>query len=77
LVPHLLRTAAGDVVELPVEWATDARVQFVKEPDVNWSMQIQGPDAGMAVFEVELEAAHTYGGLWIAVWHPMASDRLS
>ena len=31
----------------------------------------------MEVFRAEFDAAHRYGGLWIAVWHPFVSGRMS
>jgi proteasome lid subunit RPN8/RPN11 len=31
----------------------------------------------MRVYMAEFEAAHRYGGMWIAVWHPTVSGRLA
>lgn len=40
-------------------------------------MPIRSPDVATAVFEAEFEAAWKHGGLWICVWHPFLSGRLS
>ena len=40
--------------------------------------QILPPERAMEVFMAEFEAARTVGGaLWIGVWHPFVSGRLS
>ena len=31
----------------------------------------------MEVFRAEFDAAHKYGGIWVAVWHPFVSGRMS
>jgi hypothetical protein len=31
----------------------------------------------MEVFREEFDVAYKYGGLWVSVWHPFASGRLS
>jgi peptidoglycan/xylan/chitin deacetylase (PgdA/CDA1 family) len=74
-VPYVLRTAAGEIVELPVDWANDDWPQFANTVDLDWRTPTRSPERGYEVFEAELDAALAYGGLWIAVWHPFVSGR--
>lgn len=76
-VPYLLSTEAGDVIELPSDWTLDDWPQYVHAPDFDFGMPIKAPEDAMKVFMAEFEAAWTYGGLWIAVWHPFVSGRPS
>jgi peptidoglycan-N-acetylglucosamine deacetylase len=74
-VPYVLSTAAGEIVELPVDWANDDWPQFANTMDLDWRTPTRSPERGYEVFEAELDAALAYGGLWIAVWHPFVSGR--
>ncbi len=77
-VPYVLETGLGDLVELPVSWATDDWPPYVHAPDLGYMFPPQPPDRAMEVFMAEFEAfRHSPGGLWIAVWHPFVSGRLS
>lgn len=76
-VPYLLRTRAGDVVELPSHMAMDDWPHFVHSFDVDYQMPIKSPDEAMNCYWAEFESAWRHGGLWIAVWHPFVSGRLS
>jgi peptidoglycan/xylan/chitin deacetylase (PgdA/CDA1 family) len=76
-VPYQLHTKFGDLVELPIEWATDDWPQYVQSADLNYMMPIRSPDRAMEVFMAEFDAAWEHGGLWIATWHPFVSGRLS
>lgn len=76
-VPYVLSTAEGEVIELPSDWTLDDWPQYAHAPDFHFSMPTRSPDNAMQVFLAEFEAAWTYGGLWIAVWHPFVSGRLS
>ena len=40
-------------------------------------MPIKSTQQALQVFKEEFAAAWTYGGLWVAVWHPFLSGRLS
>ncbi len=40
-------------------------------------MPIRAPVRAMEVFRAEFEAAYEYGGLWVSMWHPFVSGRLS
>jgi peptidoglycan/xylan/chitin deacetylase (PgdA/CDA1 family) len=76
-VPYVLETDAGEVLELPVDWATDDWPQYVQSVEFGYMMPIRSPDRGMEVFRAELDAAVEYGGMFIATWHPFVSGRLA
>ncbi len=70
-VPYVLSTSAGEIVELPVDWANDDWPQFANTMDLDWRTPTRAPERGYEVFEAELDAALAYGGLWIAVLAPV------
>jgi len=77
-VPYMLKTDAGEIMEMPVSWATDDWPPYVHSPDLDYQFQILPPDRAMEVFMAEFEALRSNpGGLWIGVWHPFVSGRLS
>ena len=75
--PYLLRTPKGDLVELPSETANDDWTHYAHVPDLEYIMQIRAPQVAEQVYRAEFEAAYRHGGLWISVWHPSISARLS
>jgi len=76
-VPYLLRTNAGELVELPSSWALDDWPQYMHSIDLDFQMPIQSPQRAVEVFKAEFDAAWEYGGLFIPVWHPFLSGRLA
>lgn len=76
-VPYLLRTSAGELVELPSSWALDDWPQYMHSIDIDFQMPIQSPQRAVEVFKAEFDAAWEYGGLFIPVWHPFLSGRLA
>lgn len=76
-VPYLLRCAAGDILELPSEWANDDWSHFAVAPDLDYAVQVRSPASAGEVYRAELDAARRHGGLWIAVWHPNVSGRVA
>ncbi len=77
-VPYILKTGKGEIVELPANWATDDWPPYVHSIDLNYVMQVMAPDRAMEIFMAEFEAMRTAGGgLWIGIWHPFVSGRLS
>ena len=77
-VPYILHAGGGELVELPSSWALDDWPPYVHSMDLNYMFQIMSPDRAMEVFMAEFEAMRTAGGgLWIGVWHPFVSGRLS
>jgi peptidoglycan-N-acetylglucosamine deacetylase len=51
--------------------------QFVHSIDLKYMMPMKSAEKGMEVFREEFDVAYKYGGLWVSVWHPFASGRLS
>jgi peptidoglycan-N-acetylglucosamine deacetylase len=77
-VPYILDNGKGEIVELPSSWALDDWPPYVHSIDLNYMFQIMSPDRAMETFMAEFEAMRTCGGgLWIGVWHPFVSGRLS
>ena len=77
-VPYVLETEKGELVELPANWATDDWPPYVHSIDLNYVMQIMAPERAMESFLAEFEAMRQAGGgLWIGIWHPFVSGRLS
>jgi peptidoglycan/xylan/chitin deacetylase (PgdA/CDA1 family) len=77
-VPYILKTGKGEIVELPSSWALDDWPPYVHSIDLNYMFQIMSPNRAMETFMAEFEAMRTVGGgLWIGVWHPFVSGRLS
>ncbi|MEM9431929.1 MAG: polysaccharide deacetylase [Pseudomonadota bacterium] len=77
-VPYVLAPPEGELVELPVSWATDDWPPYVHSIDLDYMFQVMAPDRAMEVFMAEFEAMRRAGGgLWIGVWHPFVSGRLS
>lgn len=77
-VPYILAPPEGELVELPVSWATDDWPPYVHSIDLDYMFQILPPDRAMEIFMAEFNAMRRAGGgLWIAVWHPFVSGRLS
>lgn len=76
-IPYVLRTQAGEVIELPSHWAMDDWPHYTHAPDMHYMMPIKSPNEAMNVFMAEFEAMYEHGGLWVTVWHPFVSGRLS
>lgn len=78
-VPYLLEVPGkGRLMELPVSWATDDWPPYVHAPDLDYMFQLLPPKRAMEVFLAEFEALRQCpGGVWIGVWHPFVSGRLS
>lgn len=77
-VPYILAPPEGELVELPVSWATDDWPPYVHSIDLNYMFQLLPPDRAMEVFMAEFNAMRRAGGgLWIGIWHPFVSGRLS
>lgn len=77
-VPYILKSKGKEIVELPSSWALDDWPPYVHSIDLNYMFQIMAPDRAMESFMAEFEAMRTAGGgLWIGVWHPFVSGRLS
>lgn len=76
-VPYVLQARSGEVIELPLHDASDDWPQYAENWDLRYHAPIRPPARGIETFRAEFEAAWEHGGLWIAVWHPFVSGRLS
>lgn len=76
-IPYLLKTANGELVELPTHWGVDDWPPYVHSLELDYVMQVMSPARAMEGFREEFEAAYEAGGLWIGVWHPFVSGRLA
>jgi len=76
-VPYVLRNDAGQVIELPSHIGLDDWPHFQTSRELNYRATIKPPEQAMAVYAAEFDAMWEYGGLWIGVWHPFLSGRLS
>jgi peptidoglycan/xylan/chitin deacetylase (PgdA/CDA1 family) len=76
-VPYLLRNGRGEVIELPSHIALDDWPHFQTSRELDYRATIKPPDQAMAVYAAEFDAMLEHGGLWIGIWHPFLSGRLS
>jgi peptidoglycan/xylan/chitin deacetylase (PgdA/CDA1 family) len=76
-IPHLIQGTRGQLVELPTDWTLDDWPYYMHNKDFGFVMPISAPARAMEVFRAEFDAAHTYGAMWISVWHPFLSGRLA
>jgi peptidoglycan-N-acetylglucosamine deacetylase len=74
-IPYLLQDASGALLELPTQWTLDDWPYYMHNRDFNYMMPISAPQRALEVYRSEFDAAWTYGGLWISVWHPFLSGR--
>jgi peptidoglycan-N-acetylglucosamine deacetylase len=66
-IPYLLTDGARTAVELPTDLSLDDWTQYVCLKDFGYMLPIASPQRAMEVFRAEFDAAHKYGGIWVAV----------
>ena len=76
-VPYLLSDGARSLVELPTDISLDDWTQYVCLKEFGYMLPIASPQRATEVFQAEFDAVHKYGGIWVAVWHPFVSGRMS
>lgn len=78
-VPYLLtsRNRAGSILEIPQFIANDDYPQFMHNWDFGIEMTIQPPSRARDVYLEEFEAQYESRGMWLTVWHPFLSGRVS
>lgn len=76
-IPYLMRTAGGELYEVPPHWGNDDWPAFAHYEEIGYMMPVRSPSAGLAAFFEEFEAAYEAGGLWMPVWHPFLTGRLA
>ncbi|MEM7177880.1 MAG: polysaccharide deacetylase [Pseudomonadota bacterium] len=76
-VPYLLSGESGELVELPSHMALDDWPHFQMSRDFAYRAGVKAPEQALAVYRAEFDAMWQFGGLWIGIWHPFLSGRLS
>lgn len=76
-VPHLLRCAAGDLIELPGNWQLDDWPHFVHNDDMDYMMTIKAPREAMECYMAEFEAMWEHRGHWVNCFHPFCSAQVA
>ena len=76
-VPMVFDNGESTLVELPVPASMDDYNQYVSSRAFDYLMKVSSPQSAMEVFRAEFDVMWEYGGLWVAVWHPAVSGRLS
>ena len=76
-LPYVMRTEAGEVMELPVHWGTDDWPPFAHYEEIGYLMPVRGPSDGLRGFFEEYAAQMEAGGFWMAIWHPFLTGRLA
>jgi peptidoglycan/xylan/chitin deacetylase (PgdA/CDA1 family) len=76
-VPYLLDTPKGRLVELPSHWGCDDYPQYAHTPELDYAVPVKAPQEAMRNYMDEFEAHYAHGGMWIAVWHPFLTGRLT
>jgi peptidoglycan/xylan/chitin deacetylase (PgdA/CDA1 family) len=76
-LPCLISNGSRHLVELATDLSLDDWTQYACFRDFGWMLPIASPERAMEVFRAEFDAAWSHGGMWIAVWHPFVSGRLS
>ncbi|MEP4195278.1 MAG: polysaccharide deacetylase [Aliishimia sp.] len=76
-IPHALRTAQGQLYEMPVHWGTDDWPPFAHYDEIGYMMPVRGPSDGLRGFWEEFEAQYAAGGFFMLIVHPFLSGRLA
>lgn len=76
-IPYLLSNGEASLVELSTHYAMEDWAHYMVGRDFNYMMPIKAPSHAMDVFRAEFDAAWRHGGLWVTVWHPFLSGRVS
>lgn len=76
-IPYLMKTAKGELYEMPVHWGTDDWPPFAHYDEIGYMMPVRGPSAGLAGFWEEFEAQYEAGGFFMLIVHPFLTGRLA
>jgi len=76
-VPYLMRTDAGELMEMPPHWGNDDWPPFAHFEQIGYLMPVRSPSEGIRNFVEEFEAAYEAGGFWMPVLHPFLTGRLA
>lgn len=75
--PYVIENGAGELVEIPSDMAADDWMHFVSLKDFGWTRPIMAPERGFEVYRADFDSAWRHGGMWIGVWHPFVSGKMS
>ncbi|MDJ0614824.1 MAG: polysaccharide deacetylase [Rhizobiaceae bacterium] len=76
-IPYLMKTADGELYEMPVHWGTDDWPPFAHYDEIGYMMPVRGPSAGLQGFWEEFEAQYEAGGFFMLIVHPFLTGRLA
>jgi peptidoglycan-N-acetylglucosamine deacetylase len=76
-VPYVLKTQAGELIEIPVHWGNDDWPVFAHYEEIGYLMPVASPSNGLQGFKEEFEAQYEAGGFWMGIWHPFLTGRLA
>ncbi len=75
--PYELRTGAGSLVEIPVQWALDDWEQYCFLPEISGTGLIESPRKAAEIWRLEFEGLRAVGGCFVLTNHPFLSGRPS
>ncbi len=76
-IPYRMRTAAGQLYEMPPHWGSDDWPPFAHYAEIGYMMPVKSPSEGLAASFEEFEAPYEAGGFWMGIWHPFLTGRLA
>ncbi len=76
-IPYVLKTNAGELIEIPVHWGTDDWPPFAHYDEIGYLMPVRSPSAGLAGFWEEFDAQYEAGGFFMLIVHPFLTGRLA
>ncbi len=76
-IPYRMRTAAGQLYEMPPHWGSDDWPPFAHYTEIGYMMPVKSPSEGLAASFEEFEAQYEAGGFWMGIWHPFLTGRLA
>jgi len=76
-IPYVLKTNAGELIEIPVHWGTDDWPPFAHYDEIGYMMPVRSPSAGLAGFWEEFDAQYDAGGFFMLIVHPFLTGRLA
>ncbi|HUP31465.1 MAG TPA: polysaccharide deacetylase [Gaiellaceae bacterium] len=75
--PYVIRSGAGELVELPIDLTLDDWPHYAHAPDLAYFIPPKSPEQAMEVFRAEFDARWEFGGFMTTTWHPFVSGRLA
>ncbi len=76
-MPYVVSGGSGELIEIPVHWGSDDWPPFAHYAEIGYMMPVMSPVRGLESSFAEFEAQYAAGGLWVGIWHPFLTGRLS